>query len=210
MGVTGVRIPKIVKGVVGGLVVWAVVLSTAACRPGPTTGVLAGKPPKGYVDTRVGPGDVLEVKVLGERLPTSYRVEPDGTIDFPFVRLIKVTGLTPPQIARAIAKKLSNGYLRNPQVHVFVKEYKSKRITIFGQVKKAGIYPYRDNMDIVEAITLAGGFTEMADRNATTLTRIVANRKHRIRVKVKDIGEGRIQNFMLRPGDVIYVPKRFF
>lgn len=184
---------------------------TWACRPGPPTGIIGGPLPKGFSDTRVESGDVLEIKVLGhDDIPNTYRVESDGTILFPYAHRVMVRGLTPPEIAERLAKKLSQGYLRDPQVLVFVKEYTSKRITIFGEVKKTGLFNYQDNLDIVAAITLAGGFTEMADRNATTITRVVNGRKHRIRVKVKDIGEGRIQNFMVRPGDVIFVPRRFF
>jgi polysaccharide export outer membrane protein len=193
------------------LLLFALGSALIGCPSGPGSGVLKGKPPKGYVDTSVGPGDVLEITLLGEEdLPTTYRVEADGTIRFPYVSQVKVQGLTPPEISEKIAKKLSQGYFRNPQVHVFVKEYKSKKITVFGQVKKPGVIPYTDNMDIIEAITAAGGFSEKADRNSTTVTRVVSGRKHRIRVPVRDIGEGKRQNFMLKPGDVIFVPERLF
>ncbi len=186
-------------------------LLLGACRPGPGTGVVAGSPPKGYVDTKIGPGDELEIVVVGEKdLPTKFRVEPNGTINFPYIRQVKVAGMTPPEAAHLIEKKLAEGYLRNPQVHVYVTEYSWKKITVFGEVKKPGVYPYTDNMDIITAITVAGGFTDQADLNATTVTRTVGGRTHRIRVRVRDIGEGRIQNFMLRPKDVIYVPKRLF
>jgi len=185
-------------------------LLPGACHPGPSTAVLKGAPPAGYVDTKIGAGDELEIVLLGEDLPKQYRVEPNGSITFPYVQQVKVAGLTPPEAARLLAKKLGQGYFRNPQVHVYVKEYRSKRVTVFGKVKKPGVFSYTDNMNIIAAITEAGGFTDMADQNATTITRIVDGRKHRIRVRVKDIGEGKIQNFMLRPGDVIFVPKRLF
>ena len=152
----------------GGLIACVLVSGWFSCRPSPTTGVVKGKVPKGYLDTRIGPGDVLEVTVLGEAsLPRAYRVEPDGTIDFPYARRVKAVGLTPPQLARELSKRLARGYFRAPQVYVHVKEYNSKRITVFGAVKKAGIFPYKVNMDIVQAITVAGGFKDNADRNAT-------------------------------------------
>lgn len=187
------------------------VLAVFSCHNGPQTAVLKGTPPKGYVDTRVGAGDVLEITLLAEEgLPTKFRIEADGTIDYPYIHQVKVEGLTPPEIGRKIAKKLGKGYYRNPQVHVLVTEYKSKKITVFGQIKKAGVFPYTDNMDIIEAVTAAGGFSAKADKNSTTVTRIVNGRKHRIRVPVRDIGEGKRQNFMLKPGDVIFVPERLF
>jgi protein involved in polysaccharide export with SLBB domain len=184
---------------------------TIGCHSGPQTAILKGDPPKGFVDTRVGPGDVLEITLLGEEgLPTKFRVEADGTLDYPYVKQVKVEGLTPPEIGRVLAGALSKGYFRNPQVHVLVTDYKSKKITVFGQVKKPGVIAYSDNMNIIEAVTEAGGFTEKADKNSTTVTRLVEGRKHRMRVKVRDIGEGNRQNFMLKPGDVIFVPERLF
>ncbi len=183
----------------------------SGCHRGPQTSVIKGEPPKGYVDTTVGPGDELEITLLGEeKLPTKFRVEADGTLHYPYVQQVKVEGLTPPEIARRLAKELSRGYFRNPQVHVLVTDYKSKRITVFGQVKKPGVITYTDNMNIIEAVTEAGGFTDRADTNSTTVTRMIDGRKHRMRVQVRDIGEGRRQNFMLRPGDVIFVPERLF
>lgn len=172
------------------------------------SGIVQGSPPRTSVDTTVGAGDVLEVRVYGEKdLTGLYRVEGDGTIVLPLIGKVKVLGKTPPVIGYRIARKLRAGYLRNPQVTVFVKEYNSKKITVFGQVKKPSIFRYTDNMTIIQAITEAGGFTEMADQNSTIVTRFKDGRKYRIRVQVKSIGEGRAQNFVVRPGDVIWVPR---
>ena len=178
-----------------------------ACPP-VTSGIIDGKPPRTTVDTSVGAGDVLEIRVYGEKDMTGlYRVEADGSIVFPHIGKVKVIGKTPPVIGFRIARKLRAGYLRNPQVTVFVKEYNSKKITVFGHVKKPGIFRYTDNMTIIQAITEAGGFTDLADQDSTIVTRFKEGRKYRIRVKVKSIGEGRAQNFVVRPGDVIWVPR---
>ena len=177
--------------------------------PSVGSGVISGAPPKGIVDTTVGPGDVLEIRVYGEKdLSGLYRIEGDGTIVFPLIGKVKVGGHSPPTIGRRIARRLRKGYLRNPQVTIFVKEYHSKKVTVFGQVKKPGIFKYTDNMTIIQAITEAGGFTELSDRDSTIVTRFQDGRKYRIRVRVKAIGEGREQNFVIRPGDVVFVPKR--
>ncbi len=178
------------------------------CRPA-TPGVVTGDPPKGFMDSSVGPGDVFEVKVFGQDdLTGTYRVEGDGTILYPLIGKVRVKGLTPPAIAAELARRLRRGYLRNPQVTVFVKEYNSKKVTVFGQVQKPGIFLYKSNMTIIQAITTAGGFTDLADQDGTIVTRVIDGRKHRIPVKVQAIGEGRAQNFILRPGDVVFVPKR--
>ena len=127
---------------------------------------------------------------------------------YPLIGKVKVTGLTPPAIAQRLARRLRQGFLRNPQVSVFVKEYNSKKVTIFGQVRKPGIYLYKDNMTIIQAVSEAGGFTDLADQDGTIVTRTLDDRKHRIPVRVKSIGEGRAQNFVLRPGDIVWVPER--
>jgi polysaccharide export outer membrane protein len=180
----------------------------AGCQP-VTSGVVTGEPPQGFVDTTLGPGDVFEVRVYGDKdLSGEYRVEQDGTIDYPLIGKLKVSGYNPAEIGRRVARALRQGYLRNPQVSIFVKTYNSKKITVFGQVKKPGIYSYTDHMTIIQAITEAGDFTDVADRDSTIVTRMLDGRKHRIRVRVKSIGEGKEQNFVVRPGDVIWVPER--
>jgi polysaccharide export outer membrane protein len=185
-------------------VVWVLL---HACLP-VTSGVVQGDAPRTVIDTSVGTGDVLEIRVYGEKdLTGLYRVEADGSIVFPHIGKVKVAGKSPPVIGFRIARQLRAGYLRNPQVTVFVKEYNSKKITVFGQVKKPGTFNYTDNMTIIQAITEAGGFTDLADQDSTIVTRFEDGRKHRIRVLVKSIGEGRAQNFVVRPGDVIWVPR---
>jgi protein involved in polysaccharide export with SLBB domain len=184
------------------------VVSAQACQP-VTSGVITGDPPQGFVDTTLGPGDVFSVKVFGEEaLSGTFRVEQDGFIYFPLIGKVRVGGETPSEVGRRISRALRQGYLRNPQITIFVTQYNSKKITVFGQVKKPGIYLYTDNMTIIQAITEAGDFTDMADRDSTIVTRMIDGRKHRIKVPVKSIGEGKAQNVVVRPGDVIWVPER--
>jgi polysaccharide export outer membrane protein len=101
-------------------------------------------------------------------------------------------------------------FLKNPQVSILVKEYQSKKISVFGQVKKPGTFPYQDGMSVVEAISLAGGFTSMARKNDTTVIRIMKGKKQRFRVPVEEIGQGKTANFVLNTGDIVFVPERIF
>ena len=122
----------------------------------------------------LGPGDVFEVKVFQEKdLSGVYRVSSAGKINFPLIGYVDVAGLTPSEVANKLAALLEKDYLRNPQVDVFVKEYNSKKISVFGQVAKPGTFPYEEGMSVVEAISRAGGFTSMARTNDTTVTRVV-------------------------------------
>ena len=168
--------------------------------------------PRPEVDSSLGPDDLFEVRVFGEQeLSGSYRVAHNGTIDFPLVGRVGVGGLTPPEVSELLIRRLRDGhFLVSPQVSVLVKEYNSKRISVFGQVQRPGTFPYQDSMDIVHAITLAGGFTPIADPDHTTVTRRQAGRESRRRVPVESIGRGRSANFYLQPGDTIFVPESVF
>lgn len=161
--------------------------------------------------TTLGPGDIFEVKVYGEPdLSGIFRVSSDGYVNFPLIGKIKVEGLPAIKVEEIIISKLKDGYLKDPQVSVFIKEYNSKKIFVFGEVQKPGTFIYEDNMTIIQAITLAGGFTKLADKNKVSVTRIENNEEKRIYLPVEDIGKGKEKNFFLKPGDIIFVPESFF
>jgi protein involved in polysaccharide export with SLBB domain len=162
-------------------------------------------------DTALSPGDVFNVEVFGEKdLSGKFRVSANGTIDYPFAGRIKVAGMAPPEVAALLRKKLGDGYLKDPSVSVFVESYNSKKISVFGQVSKPGTFNYMNNMSIIEAITLAGGFTPIAAKNSITVTRTEGGKSQRFVVPGEEIGEGRASNYLLRPGDVVFVPERLF
>ena len=93
---------------------------------------------------------------------------------------------------------------------MLVKDQTSKKIYILGQVGHPGTYSYVPSMSVVEAITVAGGFTGLAAKNDTTITRSELGKKTIVRVPVADIGEGKAPNVYLRPGDIISIPERIF
>jgi len=162
-------------------------------------------------DTQLGPGDVFDVRVYEEtQLTGTYRVSADGTINFPLVGQLAIDGLTPPAASKLMEERLSQGYLRNPQVSIFVKEYNSKKISVLGQVTKPGTFQYIDSMTIIQAVTEAGGFTPIAAKNDTVVTRNEKGQKKRMQVRVESISEGHERNFCLRPGDIVFVPERLF
>jgi protein involved in polysaccharide export with SLBB domain len=159
----------------------------------------------------LGPGDVFEVRVFQEPdLSGVYRLASDGSINFPLCGRLELGGLSTSAATDRFTQCLSSGYLRNPQVSLFIKEYNSKKIFVFGEVQKAGTFQYEDGMNIVQAITLAGGFTPRAARNSTSVIRKMNGSDQRLPVAVEDIGLGRADNFMLHPGDIIFVPESLF
>jgi polysaccharide export outer membrane protein len=170
------------------------------------------RPEDAPTDTTIGPGDVFDVRVYGEDdLTGTYRVASDGTVDYPLLGTISVQGMTPTEVTRLISDGLVNGeFLKNPNVSVFVKEYSSKKISILGQVNKPGTFQFVDGMSIIEAISLAGGFTPMSRPNDVTVTRVINGTEKKFLVPVEAIGQGRASNFVLRPGDILFVPQRVF
>ena len=145
-----------------------------------------------------------------ESLSGVFRVASDGTIDYPLCGRVRVVGLDSTGVSRTLTRCLKDGYLRDPQVSVFVREYNSKKVFVFGQVQKPGTFAYEDGMSIVEAITRAGGFTKLAAKNQVVVTRVLDGQEQKLRVPVEDIGIGRAPNFLLKPGDIVYVPESFF
>ncbi|MDP7040650.1 MAG: polysaccharide biosynthesis/export family protein [Myxococcota bacterium] len=158
----------------------------------------------------LGPGDIFEVRIFQEEdLSGTYRVGSDGSFNFPLVGNINIEGLTPNQSSDKIKENLK-AYLVDPQVSIFIKEFNSKKVFVFGEVQRPGTFNYENQMNIIQAITLAGGFAKFADRNGTFVTRLIEGQEQRIQVSVRSIGEGKRPNFSLEPGDIVYVPQSMF
>ena len=194
-------------------------LSLASCvSPRPVGGIPVDSPGQlaafegaGSGGSTLGAGDLVEVRVFQEAdLSGAYRLSPEGTVDYPLCGKVALAGKTSSGAADMLTQCLAHGYLRKPQVSVLIREYNSKKIFVFGEVQKPGTFPYEENMSIVQAITLAGGFTKVASKNGTQVTRIVDGQEQKVRIAVEDIGGGREKNFALKPGDIVFVPESFF
>lgn len=152
----------------------------------------------------LGPSDLIQVRVYQhEDLTADFEISPTGEIDFPLIGKLTVEGMVPSQVAAQIKGRLSEGYIKAPHVNVQVKAFNSKKVFVLGRVNKPGRFPFTDTMTVIEAVTLAGGFGPLAERNYTIVTR--AGR--RIPVPVEKIMQGLATNFRLQPGDLVYVPE---
>ncbi len=159
----------------------------------------------------LGSGDLLEVRVFQEvELSGVFRVSSEGTIDFPLCGRVLVGGMTSSQAADVLTTCLQNGFLKRPSVSVLIREYNSKKVFIFGEVAKPGTFPYEENMNIIQAVTLAGGFTRSGAKNSVSVTRVIDKQERKIKVAVQDIGVGIEKNFLLQPGDIIFIPESLF
>lgn len=162
--------------------------------------------------TTLGPGDVFQMEIVGEKdLPTEYQVASDGTVDLPYIQTVKVGGLEPQEVARVVREKLiEKKILTDPSVVISVKEYSSKRVTVLGQVQKPGSFPLTPGLSLVQAVSLAGGFTSIANKDRVNLTRRTKTGTRTVVLSIDAIMEGRSADIPLQAGDSIYVHERVF
>jgi len=161
----------------------------------------------------IGAGDVFEMHIVGEdELPTEYTVAPDGTVDIPYIHRISVAGMQPQQISDAIRGKLiADQILTDPSVIVSIKAYNSKRITVGGEVKEDGAFPFEPGMTVADAIVLAGGMTSLSQSwNVILLRKLPDGTKKRVVVDYDAITNNEIPDVPLQAGDKITVPQRAF
>ncbi len=165
-------------------------------------------PPEGF---RLGPGDVLSIRVFREEdLTGDFMVDVDGAIRFPLAGQVQVAGLTATEAAQQLTNALASNYLNSPQVTVLVKDSNSRKVSVLGQVDKPGTFRYQDQLSLVEAITLAGGLTKIAAASRVKITRVREGREQVFVVALDRILDGRATNLRLRAGDVVFVPESLF
>ena len=176
------------------LVLAALSLTACASTRGPATYAVDVKGPY-----QLDSGDVLRVTVYGdEQLTGTYRIDDAGAVAFPLVGPVKVRGKTTKTAAAAIAAALANGYMRNPDVAVEVNEYRP--FFIQGEVAQSGKFPYEIGMTVRSAVSMAGGFSDTADRGKA----VVYRRQDETMAKSKvDL------DFPIQPGDTIVVLERW-
>lgn len=120
---------------------------------------------------RLGSNDVVRVQVFGEDdLSVERAVDGDGTITFPLLGALSVGGRTVQEVQDELTARLRAGYIRHPKVTVFI--VKHRNFTVSGEVKKPGGFEYREGVTVQEAIALAEGFTEKANRHEVMVTRL--------------------------------------
>jgi polysaccharide export outer membrane protein len=149
----------------------------------------------------LGSGDKVRVTVFGELdLSGEYQVDGSGVLAFPLVGEVRAAGGTARNLENEIAKKLSSGYLKNPTVSVEVLTYRP--FFILGEVKQPGSYPYKNGLNVLNAVAMAGGYTYRAKSNVWVITRSGD----------KEFQDREIRNgdFTVLPGDTIVIPERFF
>jgi polysaccharide export outer membrane protein len=129
-----------------------------------TTGNAPGNPDPSFssvVDPNyiLGPEDVITIDVFNlPELQKDVRVANDGLVTLPLIGRVQAAGLTAEQLRQELAEKWGENYLQDPQVTVFVKEFKAKPVSVIGAVEKPGLYPLTGQRTLIEMLSVAGGF----------------------------------------------------
>jgi polysaccharide export outer membrane protein len=171
--------------------------------PAPAAGP-AGGAPVSSTDYKVGPSDVLLIRVWGEpEFSGPVAVHQDGKFTLPLVGDLDAGGKTPLEIQDIIAAALKKMVVK-PLVTVTVQDVGSKKYYLVGQVAHAGEYPLVVPTTILEAIDKSGGLSDFANTKKIYILR----GKQKIRFNYKDVHQGKNmdQNILLEPGDHVYVP----
>jgi polysaccharide export outer membrane protein len=158
---------------------------------------------------RVGPGDLLELKVFQvDELSQTVRVSEDGSITLPLVGRVMVEGLTQEGVVKKLTDLLSAKYVKNPQVTIFIKEYKNQQVAVIGAVEKAGSYELVGRKNLLHIISMAGGFSETAGNDVFILREGPDGKTSTIAIDLKDliVNGNQALNVPLEPNDVINVP----
>jgi len=156
----------------------------------------------------IGPADVIEVAVWQNVLISrTVPVRPDGKISLPVINDVQAAGLTPSQLQAFLNKALAS-YMQTPEVSVIVREVHSFNVSVIGNVSKPGRYSFDRRITVLDALALAGGLTEYADRGKIVILRRIGAKSEQLPFAYDRVasGNGSSQlNFFIQPDDIILV-----
>jgi protein involved in polysaccharide export with SLBB domain len=151
----------------------------------------------GYV---LGPGDKLRIQVFNEtEMSREYEVDSAGQVTLALIGAVQASGKSPSQVQEGIQQALSKGYLRNPKVSVEVANYRP--FYVIGEVTKAGEYPYKNGLNVISAVAVAGGYSYRANEKTVFIRR--ANEATEQPVTASS-------GIAIQPGDIVRIPERMF
>lgn len=161
---------------------------------------------KGADEYRIGVDDSLFISVWRETdLSGQVTVRPDGVITMPLLNDVKVVGLTPAELQTVLTDKLK-GFVNEPQVTVIVRDIKSRKVFLVGEVGHQGSFPLSGHMTMLELLAQAGGLGQYAKSESIYVLRTQGGQQVRIPFKYKKVLDGKSPDVVLHPGDMIVVP----
>ena len=200
---------------VGSILPGKAAFAEATLGEGPLAPVSAGiDTSERSVSYTVGVDDILEVNVLKPDPFTSVAtVFPDGTISFPYIGSVLVKGRTIPEVQADIQSRLANGYMKYPVVSVSLRESRSRKFFVYGEVAKAGSYQMEENTTVLRAISMAGGFSKYGSSSGV---KVLRPRKEGSgyetkKINIKAVMDGSPEDDLpLLPGDIVVVSESYF
>lgn len=157
---------------------------------------------------RISAGDLVDIKVYGvPELTDSVRVSGDGEVSLPLIGAVKIDGMSSDEAEKTIEKKLRDGgFLKEPHVTVFVKEYVTQGISVMGEVSHPGIYPLMGTRRLFDALSAAGGTTAKAGKVVTITRRDKPTEPLTVSLS-NDPEKASASNVEIFPGDTIVVAR---
>lgn len=157
---------------------------------------------------KVLPGDVLRISVWKEEdLQSEVLVRPDGAFSFPLCGDIPARNRSVSELQEEITRRLSR-YISDPVVTVSVAQILGNKVYVIGQVQNPGVFIVNPQVDVLQALSMAGGTTPFANLNDIKILRRTGNTQRSLSFRYDEVSKGRNleQNFVLQSGDVVIVP----
>lgn len=149
---------------------------------------------------RLGSGDKIHMAVFGQAdLNGDFAVDGGGSVQLPLIGSVKAAGLTVAEFQKEVTSKFADGYFVNPNVEIDVVSYRP--FYIIGEVRAPGQYAYVNGMSILNAVALAGGFTDRADKSEVYIRRNGSS---------KETEYPADETTKVNPGDIVRISERFF
>ena len=162
----------------------------------------------------LGIDDVVQINILQpEELSTAVTVAPDGSISFPYIGNVRVKGLTLTQTQEEIQTRLADGYMKYPLISVALKASRSRKFFVYGEVIKPGTYPIEENVTVLRAISMAGGFTKYGSSNRVKVLRVKKDEPgyEIMKINMKAVMDGKLEeDIILQTEDIVVVSEGIF
>ncbi len=185
-----------------GLLVSIVMLAGVAHAQTPTPDADGRGAPDAY---RIGPEDQLLISVWkNDAMSRSVLVRPDGKIALPLLNDVQAAGLTALELRDVLTTKLKD-FIPNPEVTVIVSDVRSLKVSVIGEVARPGRYELKSWATVLDALALAGGFTQYASRSKIVILHPKGKAMEKIPFNYNEVS-GKQENFYLRNGDIVLVP----
>jgi len=165
-------------------------------------------------DYILAPNDIVTVKVYQEDdLDAKVRISKDGSIVLPLLGQVTVGGKTREQAAKMIRDLLAEKYLVSPLVSLDIAEYSKRRFTVLGQVQRPGTFemPGDESVNLLQAISMAGGYTRLGAGNRVTVQRVENGENKSIKLDADSMAKEKgVKIFEILPDDTITVGEKIF